>query len=631
MEKVSWKVSGMTCSNCALTVHKFLEKKGMQQVKVNLAGGNVSFELNGNHTTEEITKGIQSLGYDVHTDTEISKPSNNRLFKNHLQRFLFCLGFTAPLLLHMADGWIDIHWLMNPWIQLGLCIPVYVVGMDFFGRSAIKSLRNGMPNMNVLIAVGSSAAFAYSLIGTLLDLGNAYLFYETAAAIITLVFFGNYLEDVSINSTQRELNKLARSQQVTANMITYDDQHQENIFQVENSQLRPGDLILIKAGEQVPADCKILWGEAQANESIISGESLPLHKTGKDLLIGGSVLIDGTVKAQVTAGAKDSVLSQIVQLVQQAQGEKPPVQQLADRISSIFVPVVLVITAVTFVVNFFVLNAFTPALMRSIAVLVIACPCAMGLATPAAIAVGMGRAARKGILFRNAKTLELFRNIRQVVFDKTGTLTTGKFGLTGYKITSGISEDEFRNITYSLEKYSNHPIAKSISETWKTKNAIAWKKVEEIKGVGMSATTKAGETYRAVHYNAVRDLTNEEGHNVYIVKDKLVLGWIDVSDAIRPEAATIIQYIKSKGLKTILLSGDIKTTTEKTGALLGIDEVIAEKSPAEKLAIIETLNASAPTAMVGDGINDAPALAKATIGISMSDSSQLAMQTADVI
>ena len=234
---------------------------------------------------------------------------------------------------------------MNPWIQLALCLPVYIVGMDFFGRSAWMSIRNRMPNMNVLVALGATAAFIYSLVGALLNLGPAYLYFETTASIITLVFLGNYLEDASIHSTQRALNKLASSQKVMANMIAYDGEFQEVILPVENTALRDGDLVLIKSGEQVPADCKILWGEATVNESIITGESLPVTRKSKDKLIGGSILIDGTIKAQVTAAAKDSVLANIINLVKRAQSEKPPVQQLADRISAIFVPVVLGIAA----------------------------------------------------------------------------------------------------------------------------------------------------------------------------------------------------------------------------------------------------------------------------------------------
>ena len=631
MEKVNWKVEGMTCSNCALTISKYLQQEGLQQVKVNLINGDVAFELNGENNKQKIQKGIESLGYTVKADSPSGKPTK-RIFKNHWQRFLFCLVFTLPLMLHMFERWIDIHWLMNPWLQLALCLPVYIVGMDFFGRSAIKSLRNGMPNMNVLIAIGATAAFVYSLAGTLLGLGEEYLFYETAAAIITLVFLGNYLEDASVRSTQRALNTLARSQKVMANMIAFDDKHQELIFPVENTQLKHGDLILIKSGEQVPADSKILWGNASVSEAIITGESLPIEKKSKDKLIGGSLVIDGTLKAQVIAEAKDSVLSNIINLVKQAQGEKPPVQQMADRISAIFVPIVLAIAAITFIVNFIILQQFTPSLMRSIAVLVIACPCAMGLATPAAIAVGLGRAAKNGVLFRNAKSLELFKDIRQVVFDKTGTLTTGQFEVSNFEVQNAeVTVEDFKRIVFSLEKYSNHPIAKSIATTWKQKNEIRWDKIEEIKGVGMKATDHAGDEFLAGSFKIATNYLADQSHNIYVLKNNQLIGWIDVRDEIRPEAAIVVNYLKNKNIKTLLLSGDRLKACKILAEQLGIDEVIAEQTPEQKLKVIEEITRQFPTVMVGDGINDAPALAKATIGISMSDASQIAMQTADVV
>ena len=290
MEQVQWKVDGMDCTTCALNIHKYLEKKGLKNVKVNFATGYVSFDVNDEFNEKEIANGINGLGYEVaeHTsDTAKHKP----FLSTHLQRFWFCLPFTALLMLHMIPG-VHIHWLMNHWVQLGLTIPVFLVGMSFFGKSAWKSIRNRMPNMNVLITVGSTAAFVYSLYGSLTGQAEQYMFYETAATIITLVFLGNYLEDASIASTQRELNKLAKSQKVMANMIAFDDEHKEQIFPVENTQLRVGDLILIKSGEQVPIDCKILWGDVQVNEAIVTGESAPVHKIAKDKLIGGSIISD---------------------------------------------------------------------------------------------------------------------------------------------------------------------------------------------------------------------------------------------------------------------------------------------------------------------------------------------------
>ena len=630
MEKIEWKVEGMDCTNCALSISKYLNKEGLKNVKVNFIGGDVSFELNESKSKEQLAKGITNLGYTVVNELQINnnKPPA-KLFANHLQRFLFCLPFTGILMMHMLP-W-HIHFLTNPWIQMAVCLPVYIVGMGYFGVSAVKSLGRGIPNMNVLIAIGATAAFVYSLIGTIGNFGMDYVYYETAATIITLVFLGEWIEHKSVETTQKELNKLAAQQKVMANMIAFDDEHKENIFSVENTQLRVGDLILIKSGEQVPMDCKILWGDAHVNEALLTGESIPVHKQKKDALIGGSLLTDGTVKAQVTATGKDTVLSNILNLVKQAQGEKPPIQQLADKISAIFVPVVLGISVFTFFINYFVadVNA-TSSLMRSIAVLVISCPCAMGLATPAAIAVGLGRAAKNGILFRNAKSLELFKDIKTVVFDKTGTLTKGQFTITGFQ-SNVLQEDEFKRIVFSLEKFSNHPIAKAITNDWKINNAIVWKKIEEVKGVGMRGEDIEGNIYQLGNTPSGSLTINKEQHTAYLKKNNELIGWFDMDDEIREESKQVISYLHSKNIKTILLSGDSWERCKKIADAAGIDEVLAQKKPEEKLQIIEQLNNTNPTAMVGDGINDAPALAKATIGISMSDASQLAMQTAQVV
>ena len=630
MEQVQWKVDGMDCTTCALNIHKYLDKKGMKNIKVNFATGYVSFDINGEFNEKEIANGINGLGYEVaehKSETARQKP----FLSTHLQRFWFCLPFTALLMLHMIPG-VHIHWLMNHWVQLAITIPVYLVGMSFFGNSAWKSIRNRMPNMNVLITVGSTAAFVYSLYGSLTGQAEQYMFYETAATIITLVFLGNYLEEASIASTQRELNKLAKSQKVMANMIAFDDEHKEQIFPVENTQLRVGDLILIKSGEQVPIDCKILWGDVQVSEAIVTGESAPVHKIAKNKLIGGSIISDGTVKAQVTAVGNDTVLSGIINMVKQAQGEKPPVQKLADKISAVFIPLVLGIAAITLIISWILLKDFTPALMRSIAVLVIACPCAMGLATPAAIAVGLGRAAKTGILFRNATSLETFKDIKKVVFDKTGTLTTGKFTIGGFKLTNqAVKEDEFKRIAFSLEKFSNHPIARSITAGWKTKDEIKWKKVEEVKGFGMKAEDAEGNTWWAGSFKVAQQITDDDTHNVYITKNNELLGWVDVKDEIRPEAKSVIDYLHSKNVETILLSGDRQAKCDQLASQLGIDIVIAEQTPEQKLVKIDELNKQAPTAMVGDGINDAPALAKATIGVSMNEASQIAVESAQVI
>jgi Cu+-exporting ATPase len=519
---------------------------------------------------------------------------------------------------------------MNPYLQLALTLPVYCIGLIYFGKSAYKSVLNGTPNMNVLITLGSTAAMLYSLFGLILGKATEYMFFETAATTITLVFLGNYLEELAVERTQVAIKKLIVSQKIMANMIAFDDQHQEQIFVVESNTLRTGDLVLIKAGEQVPADCKVLAGEASINEAIITGESLPVEKKMNDLLIGGSILENGTIKAVVTAAGADTVLSHIIKMISEAQAEKPPVQQMADRISAVFVPVVVSIAIITVIINYFFLqHTFNESLLRSIAVLVIACPCAMGLATPAAIAVGLGRATRNGILFKNARSLEVFKNIKQVVFDKTGTLTTGKFKITAFN--SILPEDEFKQIAFSLEKYSLHPLAKAVAAEWKFKNFMRWNTIAEVKGEGMRATDKEGNTYQSGSYKIAQQLTQDLSHNIYILKNGELIGWVDLADEIRPEAKNVINHLKAIGIKTILLSGDKKEKCLAVAKLLGIDEVLAEQKPDDKLAAIAAYNAVAPTAMVGDGINDGPALAKATVGISLSNASQVAMQSAQVV
>jgi Cu+-exporting ATPase len=633
MEKVNWKVEGMSCTNCALTVNKYLTEKGMQDVKVNFMGGDVSFDMLEETSKTALVKGIEGLGYQVETGEISDTKKSKKIFKNHLQRFSFCIIFTAPLMLHMIPG-VHIHFLMDPYVQLALTIPVFLVGMDFFGRSAIHSLWKGIPNMNVLIAIGSVAAFGYSLYGTLIGDAANYLFYETAATIITLVFLGNWLEDKSVETTQQALKKLAVSQKSMANMIAYDDQHQEHVFPVESKSLKVGDLVLINSGEPVPMDCKILWGEASINEAIITGESVPVEKKMNDVLIGGSTVEKGSIKAYITAVGENTVLSNILKLVRDAQTEKPPVQQLADKISAIFVPVVISIALVTLLGNYFIgHHSFSESLLRGIAVLVISCPCAMGLATPAAIAVGLGRAAKNGILFKNAKSLEIFKDIRQVVFDKTGTLTTGNFTIQKFEPVNSSEEGvtEFKKIAYSLEKFSSHPIAKCISKEWKIKDDIRWAKIQEQKGLGMIATDKSGDTYSAVSFKAVAKMSNDHSHNIYITRNDVLMGWIDVADEIRPEAKLVIEMLRSKGIRTILLSGDKKEKCEQVANELHIDEWLAEQTPEQKLLAIDNFNKHEPTAMIGDGINDAPALAKATVGISLSDASHIAMQSAQVV
>lgn len=642
MEHVQLKVDGMSCTNCALSIHKYLENQGAVSPKVSFMEGEVQFDLPAELKKEVLVKGIANLGYKVRGQHEAAP--TKKWLDNNKERALFCLLFTIPLVAHMIPGIHQIpgmHVFMNPYVQLGMTIPVFIVGMSYFGKSAWNSLLNGIPNMNVLVSIGALASFGYSLYGTLIGKGMEFAYYETTATILTLVFFGNYLEDASIESTQRALKDLVKAQKVMANMIVFDENHKEILFNVESDTLKVGDLILINSGETIPMDCKVLWGEANVNESIVTGESVPVFRKMNDILLGGSTIENGTVKAYVTAVGNDTVLANILKMVKAAQGEKPPVQILADKISAIFVPLVLSIAVGTLIGNYFLAHnatgdpiGFGESMLRAIAVLVISCPCAMGLATPAAIAVGLGRGARNGVIFKNAKSLETFKDIKQVVFDKTGTLTTGHFEIANFKIVdhnSKWSEADFKTLVYSLERYSNHPIAKCISGSWKSTNATNWAKIEEVKGMGIQAKDKEGNEYWSGSFKTLKDQSAEDGHNVYIQKNGLLIGWVDVTDQIRPEAKEVIETLHKQGIHTILLSGDRKEKCEAVGKALGIQEIISEQSPEDKLKKLDRLTSIAPTAMVGDGINDAPALAKATIGISLSNASHIAIQSAQVI
>ncbi len=633
MENIQWKVDGMSCTNCALSIHKYLSSKGIHEPKVNFMEGEVQFELVDTAQKPALIKGIQDLGYKVRGQE--SEVHGKRWLDNNKERAIFSLIFTIPLMVHMIPG-IHIHFLMNPYVQLAITTPVFLVGMNYFGKSAFNSLKNGIPNMNVLVSIGALASFGYSLYGTLIGQGAQFAYYETTATILTFVFFGNYLEDASIASTQRALKDLVKAQKVMANMIVFDEHHKEIIFKVAADTLKVGDILQINTGETVPMDCKILSGEADVNEAIVTGESVPVHRKMKDILLGGSTIENGSIKAYVTAVGDETVLANILKMVKAAQGEKPPVQVLADKISAIFVPLVVGIALVTLIGNYFFSNiGFSESMLRAIAVLVISCPCAMGLATPAAIAVGLGRGARNGVLFKNAKSLETFKDIKQVVFDKTGTLTTGHFEISGFHMvnfeTSKLTEQDFKILTYSLEKYSNHPVANCIKEEWKTTEVLKWSQIEEVKGMGMKATDKDGNIYWAGSFKIVADKSTEDGHNIYIQKNNQLIGWIDVADQIRPEAKEVIDQLHRQGITTILLSGDRNEKCRLVGEALGIHQIIAEQSPADKLEKLDALTKLAPTAMVGDGINDAPALAKATIGISLSNASHIAIQSAQVV
>jgi Cu+-exporting ATPase len=631
MEKTySAIVKGMTCGNCALTISQLLAKKGMSDVSANAASGEVHFTAGENADINAAFDAIDGMGYHVVREEENTNGASHTHDHSYAgsQDMLLpvCVLLTIPLLLHMFISWAPLH---NPWVQLALATPVYAIGCYVFMGSAFRSLKHGLPNMNVLIMLGASAAYIYSLVGLLFFSATAhqYIFFETAAAIITLVMAGNWLEHRTVKATTAAVDSLVKLQPQTAKLVMTDSIGKETIQEVDSKYVRFDDVVMVNNGDTVPVDGQIIFGKASIDEHMISGESAPAFKTIGNDVVGGTLLLDGHIKIKATGVGASSVLSGIIRMVREAQGNKAPLQKLADKISAVFVPVVLGISVLTLLVNYFLLHhPFSESLMRGIAVLVISCPCAMGLATPAAVAVGLGRAARNGILIKGGDTLENLKRVRQIVFDKTGTLTTGKLKIGEFHLKD-IAEAEFKNIIASLEKSSSHPVAKSIAAQWKGDKRF--KEIAEIKGRGIEAVDEDGHRWQLGSYSWLQPA--DDNHDLYLFKDGSYTGALKLSDELRADAVATIAELRQSGYRTILLSGDRKRKCEELAALLGIDEVFAERSPEQKNHILEELMAEAPTAMVGDGINDAPALARATVGISLSESTSIAIQSANVI
>ncbi len=626
-KQVSYRVEGMSCTNCALGIQRILEKEGFHKVSADFTSGEVGFEVADESRLPLAVKRIESLGYEVkeHIGTEEKKKGLAPIEK----KFWFTAIFTVPLILAM---FIPVDFLHNDLFQLALTIPVFIVGFLHFGRSAWFSLRSGVTNMDVLIFLGSTAAFVYSLIGTIYGLGHDYMFYETSASIISIVLLGNMLEHRSVKKTTSAIDDLMRLQKNTAmRLITEMNEGQETVEEVDASLVEEGDRVLVNTGDKVPVDGEVYWGTGSVDESLISGESVPVDKQKGESVVGGTLLVSGTLRVKATATGKDTVLSQIIELVRNAQKDKPKLQNLADKISMVFVPTVVVLSLLTISFWFFGTDLpFRDSFMRGIAVLVIACPCALGLAIPTAVAVGLGRSAKSGILIKGGSAIDKFSAIETVVFDKTGTLTTGKFRINNLECF-GKPEESVRSLLYSLEKHSSHPIAKAITHFFKGAGTIHFETVNEKKGLGVEATDKDGNTFIAGSYNIASHLTTDDSHNVYLLMNDSLIAWLDLEDEVKPGAADLIAFLKKKGLKTVLLSGDRRSRCESVADGLGMDEVYFEKLPDQKLKVIEDLSEEGKVAMVGDGINDAPALAKAYVGISMSDATQVAVKSAEVV
>lgn len=618
-KKITLHVEGMTCNNCANGIKVHLEKNLIENVNVNFSLSEVSFSENNTSDKKHIISLVEDIGYKV----KKKKSKENRFSKVDVL-FLISLFFTIPLFSHMFLDHSNI--LHDPIIQLVLCLPVYFIGLIYFGKSAFNSLKTGVPNMDVLIFIGSSAAFFYSLYGWWLFYGTIevhnYMFFETSATIITLVLLGNVLEHRSVKQTTTALKDLSKIKNTIAKKV-FDDK----IVDIKFEDIMKGDILIINSGDIIPTDGTIIWGNCTLDESMLTGESLPIAKKTNNMVIGGTTLLSGSIKIKASEVGNNTILSQIIELVKNAQKEQPEIQKLGDKVSAIFVPVVIGISIFTFFICHYFSNIpFTDSFLRSIAVLVISCPCAMGLATPTAIMVGIGRAAKNGILIKGGNTLEKMASIKNIAFDKTGTITTGNFKILDLNIIEG-DENEIKNIIYNIEKHSSHPIANSLVNELKDYSAkLNIKYIEEENSFGITAQINNDIYFIGKEVSA----NQKRKFDVYLKKNDTTIATINLRDEIKDETQKIINNLKEE-YTTSLVSGDRKEKCDELNKSLLFDEVFSNQSPEDKLKIIEELNKENNTLMVGDGINDAPALSKATLGVSLGNASQIAIQSSEII
>jgi Cu+-exporting ATPase len=642
-DQITLQVDGMDCNNCALSITRKLEKnKDLEQVSVNFATGEAFFTVKSPQARSQAIAGIESLGYKV-----VSKPVQGET-QSGLgaieKKFLFSLVFTLPLFVsHMFFSHEAV--LNNPYVQLGLCLPVFILGLLHFGTSAFKSVLAGFPNMDVLIAVGSSSAFIYSLAAMFLYSGHElhnYLYFETTASIICIVLLGNLIEKRSVKRTTTAIKELSELQPLKVNKVLSGSGSEnaslplsETIQIIDFVSVRRGDILAVNTGDRIPVDGEIIRGYASLDESMITGESLSVEKSEGDKVVGGTILARGQIRMRAEQVGEGTVLSKIISMVKHAQESKPGIQKLGDQVSAIFVPAVLIISVITFFIRHYFFSAgIQEALMNSVAVLVISCPCAMGLATPTAVMVGIGRAARKGILIKGGSTLEAFAGVRQIVFDKTGTLSTGKFRIGEIKLLGGTTAAEAKHLLYHLELFSSHPIAKSLVKELKatiTGPPLNFVHTEEEKGLGLKAQDAAGNTYAAGSWEIAKTQLSDTSFQVYLMKNNTLIAAFKLEDELKPGSVETIAFLKSRGITSVLLSGDTAKKCNLVASQTGIEKVYSQATPARKVELITELEKNLRTAMFGDGVNDAPALAKATVGISISNATQVAIQQAQIV
>jgi len=656
--RIELPVIGMTCANCAMNIERALLKKapGIVDAAVNFASERVSIEYLPSVTTvQDIRSVIQKAGYDVilpdeTEDTEDAETAARKAeIADQTRKFIIGVAFALPLfVLSMGRDFNLIGvWSHSPWVNWlfwALATPVqFYTGWDYY-VGGFKSLRNKTANMDVLVAMGSSTAYVYSVALILFPILGTHVYFETSAVIITLIKLGKMLESRTKGKTGGAIRKLMGLRPKTAHIIQ-DGEEKE----ISLTRVTVGDLLLVRPGERIPVDGVVVEGISAVDESMLTGEPLPLDKTVGDRVVGGTINTDGLLKFTATHVGKATALAQIIRLVQEAQGSKAPIQALADSVAAIFVPSVIGIALATFVIWYGIYGEFVPAMIRLVAVLVIACPCALGLATPTAIMAGTGKGAEKGILFKNSEALETATRLDTIVLDKTGTITLGKPAVVDViPLGRGCrTEDQVLALGASVEKGSEHPVGKAIVNEagQKELDLIEPEDFKALSGLGVEAilnrqSVKVGkpEWIRSLGIDLsdaeekISSLQSQGQTVMVVVQEKGVCGLISVSDKLKPESKQAVDQLHDQHLRVVMLTGDNRQAAETIAAEIEIDETVAEVLPEEKSLKIKALQSTGRcVGMVGDGINDAPALAQADVGFAIGTGTDVAIESGDVI